>query len=277
MDLSPLICASEALDLHPQADVKFVDATWYMPNMNVDAFEVFCDEHIPGAVHFDIDHVSDKSSELPHMYPSQERFEKCAGEMGISETDRLVIYDRGKYVASARVWWMFLSFGHQNVQVLNGGLSAWKAAGGKLEDGLPQPSQTSYRGKFDADSIILHKEMLSVIDDPSVAIVDARSAGRFNGTEPEPRPGLRGGHIPRSTNLYYGDVMNQEGIMKSPDEIQSLFEKHRVGDDTPVVTTCGSGVTAAILLLALYQVRTNRMRLYDGSWTQWALSVDSLV
>ena len=275
MEQSPLISSTEAIQWHKQSGVRFVDATWYLPNMPINTYEVFCDEHIPGAVHFDIDHVSDQSSDLPHMFPSAERFAKCVGEMGLSDSDRLVVYDRGKYVASARVWWMFLSFGHVNVKVLDGGLDAWKKQGGSLEDGVPEPKPVDYKAKFDADAVISWNEMQSIFPDPSTAVLDARSPGRFHGKDPEPRPGLRGGHIPNSKNVYYADLMDADGIMKGADEVRKILEPSLVNSDAPIVTTCGSGVTAAILLLAFYQFRQHDMRLYDGSWTEWALNPDS--
>jgi len=277
MSTSNLISAPEAIELLGADDVKFVDATWYLPNMPVNAYEVFSDEHIPGAVHFDIDQVSDQSDDLPHMYPSLERFEQCVGDMGISESHRVVVYDRSKYVASARVWWMFRSFGHADIQVLNGGLAVWKAHGGALDDEVRKNQSVCYTGQFNADSIVLYDEMLDIVSSGSASVLDARSAGRFNATEPEPRPGLRGGHIPGSVNLYYGEVMDDAGILKGADEINSLLDSHDVKSETPIVTTCGSGVTAAILLLAMSQVRESHMRLYDGSWTQWALKSESPV
>lgn len=272
---SPLINAIDAVDRLNQTNVKFVDVTWYMPNVPKCAFEDYKKEHIPGAVYFDIDKIAVVSSDLPHMYPSLEVFEICMNELGISTTDEVIVYDRSTFVASARAWWMLLSFGHPNVKVLDGGLQAWKSVGGSVESGLPESKNGSFVGKPAGDSVIEREEVQANLWNTEVAIVDARSEGRFAGTEPEPRPGLRGGHIPGSLHLYYGDVMDADGIMHSPERIPKMLDSLAIKPDQQVVTTCGSGVTAAILLLAFYQVRQDGLRMYDGSWTEWALHPSS--
>ena len=275
MQHNSLISAHEALSLIGEPDVRFADVTWYLPNVPKSAFDAYKEDHIPGAVHFDIDSIADSSSDLPHMYPSLEVFSQCVGELGISETDRVIVYDRSKFVASARAWWMFHSFGHSNVRVLDGGLSAWKKAGGETSSEMPQVDRKTYRGKPAGDAVILREELVENLHERTMALLDARSLGRFDGSEPEPRPGLRGGHIPGSLNLYYGDVMDSNGFMKSSDQIGEMLDSLRVGSDDTIVTTCGSGVTAAILLLAIHQLRQDGLRLYDGSWTEWALHPDS--
>ncbi len=275
MQPDSLISASEALTLIGESDVRFVDATWYLPNVPSNAYEAYQEDHIPGAVYFDIDQVADSQSTLPHMYPSPEKFSQCVGELGISDRDRVIVYDRSKFVASARAWWMFHSFGHEHVRVLNGGLSAWRKAGGETVDTPTRIVQQSYTSRPAGDAVISREELAQTMDRDSVAVVDARSHGRFSGQEPEPRPGLRGGHIPGSVNMYYGDVMDADGVMKSPREIEAIMKSVSLGADRTIVTTCGSGVTAAILLLAIFQLREDRLRLYDGSWTEWALHPDS--
>ncbi len=275
MKQSPLVSATEALALHCSVSVRFVDATWYLPNVPQDASSVYAAEHIPGAVHFDIDKVADPASDLPHMFPTASQFAACIGEMGIANDDRIIVYDRSRCVASARAWWMFLAFGHARVQVLNGGLNAWKSEGGAVEAGVPHFGSVQYTACFDRQMVISWNEMLTTYNDGSTAVIDARSAGRFSGAEPEPRPNLRGGHIPYSKNIYYGDLMDEKGLLKAAPAVCDLMESEIIDIDAPVVATCGSGVTAAILLLSLYQVRQNEMRLYDGSWTEWALNPDS--
>ena len=276
MSAQPLIEISDALDCLNQQGVKFVDATWYMPNVPSNAYETYLNEHIPGAVHFDIDKVANHAVDLPHMYPSLEYFELSMSELGISSSDKVIVYDRSNFVASARVWWMFLSFGHQNVKVLNGGLKAWKSAGGPIETAAPcKSSDSPYAGQSVGEQVIDRAQVQAIRSNPDAAILDARSEGRFEGTEPEPRPGLRGGHIPGSLNLYYGDVMGSDGIMYDPERIQEILRDLSVDSSPVLVTTCGSGVTAAILLLAIYQVRNQGLRMYDGSWTEWALHPDS--
>ncbi len=275
MDETPLISADEALSLSGEPGVRFADATWYLPNVPSSAYEAYQEDHIPGSVYFDIDAIAESGSDLPHTFPSLETFSECVGNLGISETDCVVVYDRSNFVASARAWWMFRSFGHQKIRVLDGGLLAWKRAGGLTDDRPTEVNRTTYAGSPAGDSVILREELSANLHDQSMAILDARSYGRFSGNEPEPRPGLRGGHIPGSLNMYYGDIVDSDGFMKSSDQIAELLRSLSVSSDKTIVTTCGSGVTAAILLLAIHQSRQDSLRLYDGSWTEWALHPDS--
>ena len=272
---NPLISATEALAIHGEPDVKFVDATWYMPNVPTNAHEAYLLEHIPGAVYFDIDQVAEPSDKLPHIFPSLSTFEQSVGNLGISADDRVIVYDRGKFVASARAWWIFKSFGHQNVSVLDGGLPAWRQLDGDLAEDAPIIVPQSYRGTASRDSVVTREQVVASLSDPTVALLDARSPGRFYGTEPEPRPGLRGGHIPGSANMYYGDLLNEDGTLKGPEAIAAMMKTLAIRDNQQIVSTCGSGVTAAIVLLAIYQVRQDGLQLYDGSWTEWALHPDS--
>ncbi len=275
MFTEPLISAQDALALSGESDVKFIDATWYMPNVPSNAYETFLLEHIPGAVHFDIDKVADTSIQLPHVFPSLAKFEQSAGDLGISDSDRVIAYDRGNFVASARAWWMFRAFGHKKVSVLDGGLPAWKGVDGELAEDMREVTPQIYRGQDPGDAVIAREEVVESLSDESVVLLDARSPGRFNGTEPEPRPGLRGGHIPGSENMYYADLLNEDGTMKDSRAISGMLDSLSVGENQQIVSTCGSGVTAAIVLLAIYQQRQSGLRLYDGSWTEWALHPDS--
>ncbi len=272
---NPLISADDACGLLGEPDIRFIDATWYMPNVPSDAYEAYLLEHIPDAVYFDIDQVADTSIQLPHVFPTLAIFEQSVGTLGISSDSRVIAYDRGNFVASARAWWMFRAFGHEQVNVLDGGLSAWRRVGGQLVDGAVEVTPQNYNGRNGMQAVVTWEEVKDSLSDSSIALVDARSPGRFNGTEPEPRPGLRGGHIPGSRNLYYGDVLNVDGTMKSADEIADILHSRSIEPDQPIISTCGSGVTAAILLLAITQLRQSDLRLYDGSWTEWALHPDS--
>ncbi len=272
---NPLISATDVLALQSDSDVRFIDATWYMPNVPNNAYETYLLEHIPSAVYFDIDKIADTSINLPHVFPTQVIFEEAVGALGISAQDRVIAYDRGNFVASARAWWMFRAFGHEKINVLDGGLRAWKSAGGDLAEDTHKIESATYQSQNLVDAIISRVGVVDSLSDSSIAMVDARSPGRFNGTEPEPRPGLRGGHIPGSANMYYGDVLNEDGTMKGPDAIAELLSSLSVDKDQQIVSTCGSGVTAAIILLAIYQVRQDGLRMYDGSWTEWALHPDS--
>lgn len=272
---SPLVSAAEALARLDDGRTVFVDATWYLPNVpkSARADVELC--HIPHAAYFDIDEVADGSTDLPHMFPSADAFAACVGNLGISEESRIVVYDRSTFVASARVWWMFKSYGHADVQVLDGGLQAWQKAGGPTESGELERQACPYAAASPDAGLIGWKELAASVPNPDFSLLDARSRGRFSGEEPEPRPGLRGGHIPGSMNMYYGDVVNADGTMRSADEIASMLERLEVPPESRIVTTCGSGVTAAILLLAIWQLRQDGLRLYDGSWTEWALNPDS--
>ena len=271
-----LIDASQAIEMVGSPEVTFVDATWFLPNLPKNAKEEYRNQHIPGAVHFDIDDISDQNSNLPHMYPSKEYFEQCVGNLGISDNSKLVIYDRSHFVASARVWWMFLSFGHStdNLHVLNGGLTAWLQEDGPCELGAPEIEPQTYIASKPDDYLATYSEIVTNVREYNHQLIDARSPARFDGREPEPRPGLKGGHIPESANLYYAGMIADNGLMREPDEIRFMMEFVCDGKDIPIITTCGSGVTAAVLLLAFYQVRQSDMRLYDGSWTEWATRMD---
>ncbi len=273
--MTPLINARDAIALQSNDQTIFVDATWYMPNVPKIGRYAFEKKRIRGAVFYDIDEVADPNNELPHMYPDVARFQHCVGNLGISKNSSLIIYDRSKYVASARAWWMFKSFGHPDVRVLNGGLQAWVREGGPTETGSSNTVPCSYTAQAPGDAIIEWGEVVDGIGSDAFSLLDARSAGRFNGTDPEPRPDLRGGHMPGSRNLYYGDVIDDNGMIKEGYQIADMLDQLNTSNDRPIVTTCGSGVTASILLLAIYQIRQSGLRLYDGSWTEWALNPKS--
>ncbi len=275
MQPSPLIEAEQAISRLGNEDTVFVDATWYLPNVSNDGRKEFERKRIPGAIFYDIDEVADPRSDLPHMYPTAERFEQCVGNMGISSNSRLIVYDRSNYIASARAWWMFKSFGHPDVKVLNGCLKAWERCNGPTESGPGHVSPCAYSARSPDDFVVEWKELAESLNTGRFSLLDARSEGRFSGADPEPRPGLRGGHIPGSLNLYYGDVINSDGTIRSASEIASALDALKVSEDRGIVTTCGSGVTAAILLLAICQTRRGGLRLYDGSWTEWASNPDS--
>ena len=272
MTFDPLVSASTALEIAGRSGFRFVDATWFMPNVPSSAAQAYQAEHIPEAVYFDIDEVADPSTDLPHMLPSHELFENCAGNLGLSADDKIVVYDRGKFVASARVWWMFRIFGHDRVYVLNGGLPAWQRAGGEITDALVNVEPTVYVCARSHDLAVNYDQVVESLEDDSTVLLDARSPGRFSGAEPEPRAGLRGGHIPSSINMYYADVLNLDGTLKSPAAVAEMLNAREIDPNQNIITTCGSGVTAAILLLAMFQVRRHDMYLYDGSWTEWALN-----
>lgn len=278
MTTDPLV-STEWLAAHlGEPDLKVVDATFYLPHLKRDAAAEFAQAHIPGAVFFDIEAIADHASPLPHMLPDAAEFARAVGALGIGSGDRVVAYGGRGLIASARVWWTFRAFGHEAVTVLDGGLGKWKAEGRPLESGVPRPAPRPF-------SAVLHKElvadldrMLAILERRDAQIVDARSRGRFAATEPEFRPGLRGGHIPGSTNLPYNELFRPEDdAMRSIPEIGAAFARAGLDPARPVVATCGSGVSAAVLALGLYRLGRRDAAVYDGSWTEWGGRQDTPV
>jgi thiosulfate/3-mercaptopyruvate sulfurtransferase len=257
-------------------DFVIIDATWYMPDEGKNAREEYLAEHIPGAIFFDIDEIADINSPLPHMLPSPEKFSSRMRKMGIGDGQRIVVYDRHGMFSAPRVWWMFRVMGADEVSVLNGGLPKWKSEGRPLMMGEPNPrTPRHFTSRRNLDLVRDVDDMKSVIHDKSADIVDARSAERFAGTVPEPRQGLRAGHIPGAQNVPYGQLLNADGTLKSTEELNTVFAAAGVDPHKPVVTSCGSGITACVLALALAETGHRRTSVYDGSWTEWGAD-DSL-
>jgi thiosulfate/3-mercaptopyruvate sulfurtransferase len=251
-------------------DFVIIDASWHMPGEDKDAYAEHLDEHIPGAIFFDIDEIADTRSELPHMLPPPEKFSSRMRSMGIGDGSRIVVYDSRGLFSAARVWWMFRVMGVDDVTVLNGGLPKWKREGRPLESGPPRPrTPRHFTVRRNADLVRDAADVRWLIKDKSAELVDARSAERFAGKVPEPRQGLRAGHIPGAHNLPFAKLLNKDGTLKSPREIERLFEDADVDLNKPVVTSCGSGVTACVLALGLAQTGHRRIAVYDGSWSEW--------
>src|SRR3954454_2326261 len=249
-------------------DVKVIDASFKMPGVMPLPSDDYLASHIPGAVFFDVDAVSDHSNPLPHMFPSAGQFGRDVGGLGIGNDDTVVIYDAGGWVAAPRAWWMFLSFGHQNVRVLDGGLKKWIAEGRPVESGELTPTAGTYQASFDAARVRKIEQMVANLSVNAEQVIDARPAPRFAGEVAEPRPGLRSGHIPGSRNLPYADLFDAAtGVMKPVDELRRAFGGAGVDLAKPIVTSCGSGVSAAVLTLALYRLGIRDTASYDGSWT----------
>jgi len=251
-------------------DLVIIDATWHMPGDGKDARAEYLEEHIPGALFFDIDEIADTNSPLPHMLPPPEKFSSRMRSMGIGDGSRIVVYDRTGLYSAARVWWTFRVMGVEDVSVLNGGLPKWKREGRPLESGEP-PLRTTrhFTARRNADLVRDQSDVKAILKDKSAEIVDARSAERFAGKVPEPRPGLRSGHIPGARNVPYGKLLNADGTLKPPREIEILFRNAGVDLHKPVVTSCGSGITASVLALALAELGHRRTAVYDGSWSEW--------
>lgn len=260
-----------------EPDLRVVDGTWHMPQLGRDARAEFVAAHVPGAAFFDIDAVADHATPLPHMLPSPETFAAAVGSLGIGSGDRVVVYDVRGVVSAARVWWTFRVFGHDAVAVLDGGLRKWRAEGRPIESGVPSPAPRVFTARLRPGLVRDLEAMRTNLDSRSEQVLDARSAGRFAGTEPEPRPGLRGGHIPSSLNLPYETLYRPDGTLRPPDELADAVRAAGVDLGRPVVTTCGSGVTASVLALALHQLGRRDVAVYDGSWSEWGGRADTPV
>lgn len=251
-------------------DLVILDGSWHLPTAHRDPKAEYLAEHIPGALFFDIDDLSDEKSDLPHMLPSTVKFSSRMKKMGIGDGARIVVYDTSGIFSAARVWWTFRAMGHQDVAVLNGGLRKWKAEGRPTEDGPPpKRSERHYTPLQNTEIIRDLDEMKALIKKPGAQIVDARPAGRFEGRDEEPRPGLRKGHIPGSRNIPSQTLLNPDGTFKAADDLAVLFKEAGVDVSRPVVTTCGSGVTASMLALALAVLGQTNAAVYDGSWAEW--------
>ncbi len=250
-------------------DLRIIDASWHMPATGRDARAEYDACHIPNARFFDIDAISDKRSTLPHMAPPVELFISRMRAMGIGDGHQVVVYDNSDVHSAARVWWTFRLMGKTDVAVLDGGLGKWQAEGRAVEDMPPMLRDRHITVQRQAGLVRDVTQVAAASKLRDHEIIDARSPERFRGEVEEPRPGLRSGHIPGSRNLPYGRLLNADGTMKSPEELRAAFEAAGVDPDRPAITTCGSGVTAAILSLALERIGNRNHSLYDGSWTEW--------
>lgn len=250
--------------------VKVLDASFKLPGVTPLPREDFLAAHIPGAAFFDVDVISDHGIALPHMFPSEGHFAEGVGALGISNKDTVVIYDAGGWMAGPRAWWMFLAFGQTDVRVLDGGLQKWCAEGRPVESGAADPQPAAYDASFDPSFVRSRQQVVSNLDRRTEQLIDARPQPRFEGSVPEPRPGLRAGHIPGSRNVPYAKLFDAAtGAMKPLDELRVAFIEAGVDLDRPIVTTCGSGVSALVLTLALYRLGVRGSALYDGSWADW--------
>jgi thiosulfate/3-mercaptopyruvate sulfurtransferase len=250
-------------------DLRVLDGTWFMPAERRDAKAEYAQAHIPGARFFDIDEISDNRSDLPHMAPSVEKFMSRTRAMGVGDGHQVVVYDAHGLFSAARVWWLFLLMGQDNIAVLDGGLPKWLAEGHPTEDMPPivRDRHITVRRQNQMVKDVTQVSAASKLRDYEV--LDARSPGRFRGDDPEPREGLRNGHIPGSKNVYHRDLLNDDGTMKTPEDLRAVFDAAGADLSKPAITSCGSGVTAAIINLALERIGKTDHALYDGSWTEW--------
>jgi thiosulfate/3-mercaptopyruvate sulfurtransferase len=272
----PLVSTDWLAERLGRDDVQVVDATWFLPGEGVGR-ESYEAGHIPGAAFFDIDEVADRSTGLPHMLPRPEAFAEAAGRLGLKREATLVVYDAQGIFSAPRVWWTLRTMGFPRVLVLDGGLKKWRAEGRPVETGPQALAGTMLESVFDRELVRDVDAVRELLERREAQLVDARPAARFRGEAPEPRPGLRSGHMPGACNVPSGGLVNPDGTLKSKAELEALFKAGGVDLTGAIVTTCGSGVTAALLALALARLGREDVPVYDGSWAEWGGRADTPV
>lgn len=275
--VDPLVSAAWLAERLGASDIQVVDATWYMPAEGKHGRDTFVAGHIPGAVFFDIDEIADHSTDLPHMLPAPDAFAAEAGKLGLRRDATIVVYDAQGIFSAPRVWWTLRVMGFPRVFVLDGGLPKWREEHHPLETAAAPPTPTMLEPVFDPDLVRNLEAVRSLLERREAQLVDARPAARFRGEVPEPRPGLRGGHMPGACNIPFGGLLAPDGTMKPAGELRAAFEAGGVNLAGPIVTTCGSGVSASVLALALARLGRPDAAVYDGSWTEWGGRADTPV
>lgn len=265
-----LVSTDWLLDHLKAPDVAILDASWHLPQAGRDARQEFLAVRIPGAQFFDIDELADSTSLYPHMLPRPEKFSSRMRKLGVGDGKKVIVYDALGIYSAPRAWWMFRVFGKDDVAVLDGGLRKWKAEGKPVEDGEPAtPQERHFTARYRSTLVSDRQDVLAALESGSVQIADARSAARFQGAEPEPRAGVRRGHMPGARNLPYSSLIRDDGTMHTPADIEAQFRKAGIDPARPVITSCGSGITAAVLSLGLAHLQSSGHALYDGSWAEW--------
>jgi thiosulfate/3-mercaptopyruvate sulfurtransferase len=270
----PLVTTAWLAEHLDDAGVQVIDASWRMPTEPRTGRQDYDEGHIPGAVFFDVDAISDHATDLPHMLPSPGAFADAAGALGLRREAYIVVYDSQGVFSAPRVWWTLRVMGFPQVSVLDGGMKLWRAEGRAVQTTTVSPAPTRLPSRHDADLVRHLAEVEGALKDGSVQVVDARPAARFLGEAPEPRPGLRSGHMPGARNLPWQAVVRENGTLKSAAEIRAAFTDAGVDPDRPIVTTCGSGITASVLALALARLGRLDVAVYDGSWAEWGGRAD---
>ncbi len=277
-DFDALVSTSWLAEHLSAPDVRVVDASYYLPGEGLNPRSEYELHHIPGAVFFDIDDISDSTNPLPHMLPSPEKFSSRVRKLGLGDGVRIVVYDQRGIFSAARVWWTFRVFGHEDVAVLDGGLPKWMAEGRPVDEGTARSVERHFTARMNTLMVRDRDQLMSNLRTKREQVLDARSKGRFEGQAPEPRPGLRGGHIPGSLNLPFNELLDGASQTMLPvEELQERFVAAGLDPQRPVTTTCGSGITAAVLALGLHLIGHRDVAVYDGSWSEWGMPGDTPV